>query len=171
MWTAIAGSIAVVGVLLALGEGDRAWKTAAGTLLVACVLVCIWAVAQGHTAARDVNRAVARIAAARRNSIGLSRRTGSQIRDEPRAGAAVGAGGPRSRLSPPGCHRAASSADASARIVAEARTRASLVLASSHSRAAWFTGSPTTVYSSRRSEPTLPTTAGPADTDAGVAFG
>ena len=65
MWTAIAGSIALVGVLLAVGWEERAWTTAAGTLLVASVFVCIWAAAQGRATEREVRRAVARIAAAR----------------------------------------------------------------------------------------------------------
>ena len=66
MWAAIVGSVALLGVLLALGWGDRAWRTAAGVLLLSCVFVCIWAVAQGRTAEREVRRAVARLAAARR---------------------------------------------------------------------------------------------------------
>ena len=65
MWAAIGGSVALLGVLLALGWGDRAWATAAGVLLLACVFVCIWAAAQGRVAEREVRRAVARLAAAR----------------------------------------------------------------------------------------------------------
>jgi hypothetical protein len=65
MWAAIGGSIALLGVLLALGWQDRAWTTAAGTLLLACVFVCIWAAAQGRTTEREVRRIVARLAAAR----------------------------------------------------------------------------------------------------------
>lgn len=76
MWTAIGGSVALLGVLLALGWQDRAWTTAAGTLLLACVFVCIWAAAQGRTTEREVRRAVARLAAAR-NSTSARRSSGS----------------------------------------------------------------------------------------------
>ena len=65
MWAAIGGSIALLGVLLALGWDDGAWAAAAGVLLVSCVFVCIWAVAQGRVTDREVRRAVARLAAAR----------------------------------------------------------------------------------------------------------
>lgn len=65
MWTAIIASGALLGLLLTLGWGDRAWTTAAATLLVACVLVCIWAATQGRATEREVRRAIDRIAAAR----------------------------------------------------------------------------------------------------------
>lgn len=65
MWSAIGGSIALLGVLLALGWDDAAWATAAGVLLFACVLVCIFAGEQGRSTDREVRRAVDRLAAAR----------------------------------------------------------------------------------------------------------
>jgi predicted lysophospholipase L1 biosynthesis ABC-type transport system permease subunit len=65
MWSAIGASIALLGVLLAVGWDDAAWTTAAGVLLLACVAVCIFAVVQGRNADREVRRAVARLAAAR----------------------------------------------------------------------------------------------------------
>jgi hypothetical protein len=65
MWAAIGASSALAGVLLARGWQERGWTTAAGTLLVACVLVCIWAATQGRATEREVRRAIDRIAAAR----------------------------------------------------------------------------------------------------------
>ncbi len=69
-------------------------------------------------------------------------------------------GAPSSRRGPSGL---ASSADARARTVFDASVRFGRCFASSHSRAAWLTGSPMTVSSRRRSAPTLPATAGPAE--------
>lgn len=66
MWAAIGGSFALLGVLLARGWEDRAWPTAAGVLLLACVFVCVWAAMQAGTAEREVRRAIDRMAAARR---------------------------------------------------------------------------------------------------------
>ena len=57
--------------------------------------------------------------------------------------------------------RRASSSRARSSAPAEASTRPSASLASSHSRAASLTGSPITVYSKRDSAPTLPATARP----------
>ena len=65
MWSAIGGSIALLGALLALGWDDAAWSTAAGVLLLACIGVCIFAAAQSRSTDREVRRAVARLAAAR----------------------------------------------------------------------------------------------------------
>ena len=65
MWSAIGGSIALLGVLLALGWDDAAWSTAAGVLLLACVGVCVFAVLQSRSTDREVRRAVARLASAR----------------------------------------------------------------------------------------------------------
>ncbi len=65
MWLAIFGSLALLGVLRALGKDGRVWATAFGFLLVACVLVCLWAAAQGRAAERAIDSAVQRLAAAR----------------------------------------------------------------------------------------------------------
>ena len=65
MWSAIGGSIALLGALLALGWDDDAWATAAGVLLLSCVFVCIFAALQSRSTDREVRRAVARLAAAR----------------------------------------------------------------------------------------------------------
>lgn len=65
MWSAIGGSIALLGVLLALGWGDDAWAAAAGVLLLACVFVCIFATVQSRVTDREVRCAVARLAATR----------------------------------------------------------------------------------------------------------
>jgi hypothetical protein len=73
MWAAIAGSLALLGVLLALGWGEGAWTTAAGVLLLACVFVCIWAGVQSRTTDREVRRAVARIATARQTRVAAHR--------------------------------------------------------------------------------------------------
>jgi hypothetical protein len=62
MWAAIAGSIALLVVLLLLGWDDGAWSAAAGVLLLSCVLVCVFAALQGRTAAREVSRAVEQLA-------------------------------------------------------------------------------------------------------------
>ena len=66
MWTAIGGSIALLGVLLARGWDDNAWSAAAGVLLVSCILVCVFAAQQSRGTERDVRDAVARLAAQRR---------------------------------------------------------------------------------------------------------
>ena len=65
MWSAIGGSIALLGALLALGWDDGAWTIAAGVLLLSCVFVCIVAGVQSRDTDREVRRAVARLAAAR----------------------------------------------------------------------------------------------------------
>lgn len=65
MWSGIGGSIALLGVLLALGWDGTAWLTAAGALLLACIGVCIFAAVQSRSTSREVRRAVARIVAAR----------------------------------------------------------------------------------------------------------
>lgn len=66
MWAAIGLALTLFGLLLALGWGPSAGTTAGAFLLLACVAVCIWAVAQGRSADREVDRAIARMAAARR---------------------------------------------------------------------------------------------------------
>ena len=65
MWTAIGASIVLLGVLLALGWGDDAWSAAAGVLLLSCLLVCVFAALQSRSTDREVQRAVARLAAQR----------------------------------------------------------------------------------------------------------
>jgi hypothetical protein len=65
MWSAIGGSIVLLGVLLALGWDNTAWSTAAGVLLLACVGACIFAAVQSRSTDREVRRAVARLAASR----------------------------------------------------------------------------------------------------------
>ena len=65
MWSAIGGSIALLGVLLALGWEDDAWAAAAGVLFLACVFVCIFSLWQSASTDREVRRAVARLAAVR----------------------------------------------------------------------------------------------------------
>lgn len=67
MWAAIGLSAALGGILIALGwaSGD-AWATAAAVMLLACVAVCVWGVAQGRRAEREVDRAIARLAETRR---------------------------------------------------------------------------------------------------------
>ena len=67
MWAAIALSLVVFVLLVVRGWGDNsAASIAGGLLLLACVAVCIWAGAQGRSAEREVDRAVAQIARARR---------------------------------------------------------------------------------------------------------
>ena len=65
MWSAIAGTLVLLGVLLALGWGDDAWAAAAGVLLLSCLLVCLFATLQGRRTDREVQRALARLAAQR----------------------------------------------------------------------------------------------------------
>ena len=65
MWAAIGLSVVLLWLLIALGWRDNAGTIAAGLLLLACVAVCIWAGVQGRIADREVDRAVARMAAAR----------------------------------------------------------------------------------------------------------
>ena len=65
MWSAIGASIALLGMLVALGWDDAAWTTAAAVLLLACIAICIFAGVQGRSTDREVRRAVARLAAAR----------------------------------------------------------------------------------------------------------
>ena len=66
MWAAIFGSLMLLAVLLFLGWHDDAWTVAAGALLVSCVFVCLWAVAQGRRTDRDVRNAVAQLVEARK---------------------------------------------------------------------------------------------------------
>lgn len=66
MWAAIALALALFGLFLAVGWRDNAATTAAATLLLACVAVCIWAGVQGWSADREVDRAIARLTAARK---------------------------------------------------------------------------------------------------------
>jgi hypothetical protein len=66
MWSAIGLAAALLGLLLALGWGEDAWTAAAGFLLVACIAVCVVAGLQSRAADREVRRAVARLASARR---------------------------------------------------------------------------------------------------------
>lgn len=66
MWATIFGSLMLLAVLLFLGWHDDAWTIAAGTLLLSCVFVCLWAVAQGRRTDRDVRDAVARLVEARK---------------------------------------------------------------------------------------------------------
>ena len=75
----------------------------------------------------------------------------------------VGSARPRNIVSFPSRQSAASLADTRAKAAPEARRRLGCRLASSQSRAASFTGSPITVYSSRRSAPMFPATAAPAE--------
>jgi hypothetical protein len=65
MWTAIGLSVVLFGLLTAVGWRDNAGTIAAGILLLACVAVCIWAGVQGRISEREVDRAIARMAAAR----------------------------------------------------------------------------------------------------------
>ena len=65
MRSAIAGSMGLLGVLLALGWDEDAWATAAGVLLLACVGVCVFALLQSRITDREVRRAIARLAATR----------------------------------------------------------------------------------------------------------
>lgn len=65
MWAAVGLSVVLFGLLIALGWPDNAGTIAAGLLLLACVAVCIWAGVQGRISDREVDRAVARMAAAR----------------------------------------------------------------------------------------------------------
>lgn len=66
MWGAIGGSVVLLGVLLLAGLDQGAWVVASAALLVACVLVCVWAGVQGRITEREVRRAVERLAASRR---------------------------------------------------------------------------------------------------------
>lgn len=77
MWTAIGLSVALFGLLTALGGRGNAGTTAAAFLLLACVAVCVWAGVQGRVAAREVERTIARMTAAREQDRGRSPRTES----------------------------------------------------------------------------------------------
>ena len=67
MWVAIGLSVALGGILIALGwaSGD-AWATAAAVMLLACVAVCVWGAVQGRRAEREVDRVIARLVESRR---------------------------------------------------------------------------------------------------------
>lgn len=65
MWAAIGLSFALFGLLVAVGWRDNAGTIAAGFLLLACVAVCVWTGVQGRISDREVDRAIARMAAAR----------------------------------------------------------------------------------------------------------
>ncbi len=57
MWAVIALSLAPFVLLAVRGWSDTSAASIAGGLLLACVAVCIWAVAQGRRAEREVDRA------------------------------------------------------------------------------------------------------------------
>ncbi len=65
MWSAIGGSLVLLGVLLLAGLGQRAWTIAAAVLLLSCVPVCAVSIWQGAVADREVKRAVERLVALR----------------------------------------------------------------------------------------------------------
>ena len=65
MWSAIAGSLVLLGVLLLVGLGQGAWTIAATVLLLSCVLVCVVSACQGAATDREVQRAVDRLVALR----------------------------------------------------------------------------------------------------------
>lgn len=65
MWVAIGLSFGLFGLLVAVGWRDNAGTLAVGFLLLACVAVCVWAGVQGRIADREVERAIARMVAAR----------------------------------------------------------------------------------------------------------
>jgi hypothetical protein len=65
MWAAIGLSVVLFGLLIALGWRDNAGSIAAAFLLLACVAVCVWAGVHGRIADREVDRAIARMVAAR----------------------------------------------------------------------------------------------------------
>jgi hypothetical protein len=77
MWGAIALSLAVFLVLVALGWDVGAAPIAAGLLLLGCVAVCIWAAAQGRRAEREVDRAFGQISDARHVHGRRDRRAGT----------------------------------------------------------------------------------------------
>ena len=66
MWAGIAGSAALLLVLLARGWGGDAWAFAAGVLLIVCLGVCVGSAVAAERSARAVDDAGARLAAARR---------------------------------------------------------------------------------------------------------
>jgi fatty acid desaturase len=65
MWAAIGLSVVLFWLFIALGWRDDAGTVAAGLLLLTCLAVCIWAGVQGRISDREVERAVAQMAAAR----------------------------------------------------------------------------------------------------------
>lgn len=65
MWSAIGGSVVLLGALLVLGWDDDAWVAAAGVLLVSCLLVCMFALLQSRSTDRQLRRAVVLLAAQR----------------------------------------------------------------------------------------------------------
>ncbi len=65
MWTGIGLSAALFGLLIAVGWRANAGTIAAGFLLLACLAACVWAGVQGRISDREVDRAIARLAAAR----------------------------------------------------------------------------------------------------------
>jgi len=69
MRAAIVGALALLAVLLLLGWGDGAWAVAAGVLLLSCVFVCLWAVAESRRTDRDVRRAVDQLVDARKAAL------------------------------------------------------------------------------------------------------
>ncbi len=62
MWSAIAGSVVLLGALLARGWGADAWRTAALVSVLACVSICVWAgVASDRAAVRAHRQLVERL--------------------------------------------------------------------------------------------------------------
>jgi len=74
MGAGVALSALLLLALLALGWGPAAWATAAAVVLVLCAATCVWAGAIGRRSARDVERAVDLLAAARRAAAQAPRR-------------------------------------------------------------------------------------------------
>ena len=68
MWTIIALSGGLLGLLLTLGFGTDAWRWAAGVLFLGCIVTCTWAGVIGHRAERDVRQAIEDLADRRRTN-------------------------------------------------------------------------------------------------------
>lgn len=65
MWTGIGLSFGLFGLLIAVGWRANAGTIAAAFLLLACLAACVWAGVQGRISDREVDRAIARMAAVR----------------------------------------------------------------------------------------------------------
>ena len=62
MWTSVGVAVVLLIVLLMLGWGARAWGTAAGVLLLACIGTCVWAGVMSEQSSREIRAAAQRLA-------------------------------------------------------------------------------------------------------------
>ena len=90
MWAAIAAAGVLLVVLLTLGWGSNAWGAAAGTLFLACVVVCAVSAVTAERSAREVRREAERLLSSRRqvadppprSDTSVDRNAGRPVSDE-----------------------------------------------------------------------------------------